>query len=221
MRVTVLCTDPNHPVNCWLISWRQKHAHEHAITICHDKSELFGGDILFLVSCAQIIGESIRQHFHHTLVLHASDLPHGRGWSPHIWAILEGQESITVSLLEAADGIDTGRIWSKKSVQVPKHALHDEINERLFNTEISLMSEGIRLIQTGNEPTAQPKDIEPTYYPKRQPSDSELNPDQSLREQFDQIRVADPDRYPAYFELHGHRYKLTLTKMDDGDSTDD
>jgi methionyl-tRNA formyltransferase len=34
-----------------------------------------------------------------------------------------------------------------------------------------------------------------------------------LAEQFDLQRICDPERYPAFFELHGHRYKLTLDKL--------
>jgi methionyl-tRNA formyltransferase len=54
-----------------------------------------------------------RAKYDSSLVLHASDLPAGRGWSPHIWAITNGAESVTLSLLEAEDQVDSGRIWKK------------------------------------------------------------------------------------------------------------
>ena len=66
------------------------------------------GDILFLVSCSEIVKKDIRMKFRHTLVLHASSLPKGRGWSPHIWEILNGADQIVISLLEAEDKIDSG-----------------------------------------------------------------------------------------------------------------
>lgn len=28
----------------------------------------------------------------------------------------------------------------------------------------------------------------------------------------DLIRICDPDRFPAYFELHGHKYNIRLEK---------
>ena len=29
------------------------------------------------------------------------------------------------------------------------------------------------------------------------------------------MRICDPDRFPAYFELHGQNYKIRLEKMSD------
>jgi len=33
--------------------------------------------------------------------------------------------------------------------------------------------------------------------------------------QFNKIRICDPNRYPAFFVLHGKKYKLMLEKIDD------
>ncbi len=55
---------------------------------------------------------------------------------------------------------------------------------------------------------------EPTYYRKRSPSDSELSWDKTLGEQFNLLRVCDPERYPAFFRADGHRYSVTIRKMD-------
>ena len=50
----------------------------------------------------------------YTLVLHASDLPDGRGWSPHVWDVISGKSSLTLSLINAEDSVDTGHIWKKR-----------------------------------------------------------------------------------------------------------
>ena len=71
---------------------------------------LVGGDILFLISCNEPISKDVRALFRATLVIHASDLPLGRGWSPHIWQVLEKKRFIKVTLLEAADLVDSGSI---------------------------------------------------------------------------------------------------------------
>jgi methionyl-tRNA formyltransferase len=52
-------------------------------------------------------------------------------------------------------------------------------------------------------------------YPRRTPNDSRVNPEQSIRSQFDLIRVCDPDRYPAFFELYGHKYIIRVEKSSD------
>jgi len=214
MKVAILCSDPGHPVNPWLEDWRRGRVAQHDIQIYRDKADLSGGDILFLVSCSQIVTAEDRSHFKHSLVLHASDLPKGRGWSPHIWAILEGARAITVSLLEAEDKVDTGAIWAKRSFDVPEHALHDEIHEKLFETELALMDEALTLANSTFEPVPQVTSEPPTYYRKRSPEDSQIDPDAPLSTLFNTIRVMDPQRYPAFFRLYGHTYTIKLEKVD-------
>jgi methionyl-tRNA formyltransferase len=51
-----------------------------------------------------------------------------------------------------------------------------------------------------------------TYYPRRTPKDSEIDVFKTIAEQFDMIRVCDPNRFPAYFEFMGQRYILKLEK---------
>lgn len=214
MKITILCTDPSHPVNAHLEEWRDHQSAVHQVDILREKSELKGGDLLFLISCGQLIGEPQRRLFGKTLVIHAADLPKGRGWSPHIWQIIEGRTEITVSLLEAEDKVDSGDIWRKITLDIPKHFLWDEINQALFQAECELMDYAVEHFND-IVPRIQDENQEATYYPKRTPADSEVDPKQSLAEQFDLIRVCDPDRFPAFFNIRGHKYKLILEKIED------
>ena len=185
----------------------------HQVELVRKKSELSGGDILFLISCSKIVSVTDRAAYRTSLVLHASDLPHGRGWSPHIWQLIDGATEITLSLLEAEDRVDSGRIWRKLKFPVPKHALWDEINKCLFEAEVELIDFAVREFKTVS-PTTQDPSIQPSYYPRRTPADSQIDPSQSIASQFDRIRVCDPNRFPAFFELHGRKYKLILEKID-------
>jgi hypothetical protein len=51
-----------------------------------------------------------------------------------------------------------------------------------------------------------------SYYPRRRPGDSKVDPDFSLRQVFLQLRVADNDNYPVFFELNGHKYELRISR---------
>lgn len=212
MKITVLCSDPNHPVNGYLLRWIAKHQTEHQISLVRSKNELTSGQILFLISCSEIISSTNRTAYTATLVLHASDLPQGRGWSPHIWQIIGGAEQIALSLLEAEDAVDSGRLWHQIKFPLPKHALWNEINDKLFSAELELMDFAVEKFDS-MIPVSQRTDIEPSYFPKRKPADSRIDPYDSIASQFDHIRVCDPQRFPAYFELYGHQYKLTLEKI--------
>jgi len=215
MRISILCTDDKHPVVKSLSQWTELMKNKgHDVNIFFDKSELVHGDILFLVSCAQVINNFDRKKFTHTLVLHASDLPSRRGWSPHIWAILDGENKITVSLLEAAEQVDTGKIWLKKSFMLEGHELLDEINEKLFNLELSLMTDAVM-----NENQIQPQDQmgdSGDYMRKRVAEDSRIDPYNSIANQFNLLRIVDAQRYPAFFEYLGVKYLIRIEKDTSG-----
>lgn len=211
MRITLLCSDHSHPVIPYLNRWMALHSDKHNIQIVQSKSMVSGGEILFLISCSEIITMKDREKYHISLVLHASDLPQGRGWSPHIWELSQGADHITLSLLEAEDKVDTGKIWKKIRIPIPKHALWDEINHLLFEAELELMSfavENFGIIT----PEPQPQHHPVTYYPRRTPKNSEININKGISEQFDLIRVCDPNRYPAYFYHLGNRYTIKIEK---------
>ncbi len=214
MKITLLCSDKKHPVNPYIDQWIKRNQHSFDISLVRSKKELAGGDILFLISCSEIISTNERSLYKASLVLHASSLPQGRGWSPHIWSIIEGASEITLSLLEAEDQVDSGRIWHQIHFPVAAHALWDEINTNLFSAELKLLDYAVQQF-SDIQPQEQDSNIEPSYYPRRSPTDSRIDPEKNITSQFDQIRVCDPERFPAYFELYGHHYKLTLEKIND------
>ena len=211
MKITLLCSDVKHPVNAYLRAWMDAQQAVHEVELVQRKSDLAGGEILLLVSCSEIIDAKVRDMYLATLVLHASDLPKGRGWCPHIWEIVNGAETITLTLLEAEDKVDSGRIWQKLDIPVPKNALWNEINHLLFEAEVELINFAVQNFGTAS-PALQEALEYASYYPKRTPADSQIDVNKSIAEQFDLIRVCDPNRFPAYFEHLGFRYTLKLEK---------
>lgn len=213
MKITILCSSFTHPVNGMLSQWVESNIIAHDIKLVRSKSELQGGDLLFLISCGEIINAQDREKFKKVLVIHASDLPQGRGWSPHIWDIVNGESAITISLLEAQDKVDSGDIWQKVTITIPQHYLYNEINELLFAAESKLMDFAVESFYTIT-PQPQNLSVEPSYHQRRTPADSELDPERSIASQFNLLRVSDPERFPAFFKLHGHTYKVTVEKVD-------
>ncbi len=209
--ITLLCSDINHPIFSRLKIWKENNESKYQINLLNKVEEIkHGGEILFLVSCSQIITDKTKSLFTHTLVLHASDLPVGRGWSPHIWDVISGKDSITLSLLEAKEPVDTGDIWKKIKIDLNGSELFDEINALLFDAELNLIEWACE-----NYKTCKPKsqsNEESTYYRKRTPQDSELELDKSLDSQFNLLRVCDPNRFPAFFYKNGQRYNVRIEK---------
>lgn len=205
-----MCSDPAHPVNPSLDAWAHANAVRADIEIARDKTELKGGDFLFLISCHQIISAETRALYRHSLVIHASDLPKGRGWSPMAWEVLEGADRIAVSLLKAEDGVDSGDIWQKRSFELDGTELLEELNAKLFDVELQLMDWAL---ENCDQTVPEPQIGDPFTWPRRRPTDSKIDPERPLTESFDTIRIADPDRFPAYFEHRGVRYAIRLEKL--------
>ena len=214
MNITLLCSESHHPIIPFLLKWIETNKLNQNINLIFNKDELNEGDLLFLISCHDIIDQSLRNKFKNTFVIHASDLPKGRGWSPHIWNILNGANKLTVTLLKAENEIDSGDIYKKIHINIEDHELWDEINEKLFNAEVQLLDyavnsyDDLRGVQQNLEG-------ESSFYKKRKPEDSKIDPHQSIKDQFNKIRVSDPNRNPAYFELNGVNYKLIIEKLNE------
>lgn len=210
MRVTILTSDTEHPIYPRLVAWAAAF-NRADVRIALSTREATGGDYLFLISCKHIVPAEVRSQYHHALVIHASDLPKGRGWSPIAWTILAGEHRVTVTLLEAEDKVDSGAIWAQRQFELGGHELLPEINRRLFDIELELMEHAI---DHGEAivPEAQTTDGI-SYYARRTPNDSRLDPEKSIAEQFDLMRTCDDARYPAFFDYRGHRYELRLVKV--------
>ncbi len=214
MHITIICSDKRHPVYSRLETWVRENQFRYEVSLLTSVKEIKkGGDILFLISCSEIVRHDVRSKFRYSLVLHASNLPEGRGWSPHIWDIINGKSALTLSLLNAEDGVDTGDIWRKTIIKLDGTELYDEINNKLFDAELKLMDWACGEID--NTSPVKQADIGGSYYRKRTPHDSQIDIKKSIESQFDLLRVSDPDRYPAYMVIRGQKYKIKLEKMGD------
>lgn len=210
MKISIVCSDVRHPIRPQLQRWAAERASMHDVELVTRVAELSGGDLLFLISCGEIVSAELRSCYRASLVIHASDLPAGRGWSPLVWQILEGRNVVAVSLIEAADPVDSGAVWQKLWLRFDGTELCDEINQALFAAELDLMDYALENV---NRPHPQPQgETGASWYPRRCPEDSKLDPQRSLAEQFDLLRVADPDRYPAYFEYRGASYDIVIKR---------
>jgi methionyl-tRNA formyltransferase len=181
----------------------------HKVYRRHDLKDLYPGNFCFCLSFSRILNKEIRKLFKHTLVVHASDLPSGKGWSPLTWQILEGKNTIPVSLFEADDYVDSGSIYAQCQIHFEGHELLDELRLQLGNATYELCR---WFVSEYPESTHKAKTQvgEGSFYPRRLPEDSRLDVNKTIADQFNHLRVVDNDRYPAFFELNGRKYILKI-----------
>jgi methionyl-tRNA formyltransferase len=212
MKITLLCGSKNHPAYPFLKKWQIENSNQHEIALVTNMEELPGGDFLFLISSSEILANDSKDLYSNCLILHASKLPKGRGWSPYIWELIGGAKFITISLIEASLPIDSGKIWLQSKISIDKSFIFDEINSALVTAELKLINHALDHYRN-IIPKNQDETIMSSYYPRRTPLDSQIDPNLSIASQFDLIRVCDPHRYPAFFFIHGHKYKITIEKI--------
>jgi methionyl-tRNA formyltransferase len=168
-----------------------------------------GNDVAFLLSCEKKVELDVLQRSRSNIVVHASELPKGKGMSPLTWQILEGKNRIPITLFEAVEALDAGPIYIRKSLDFTGNELLSEMQNRLGFEIIQICHEFLSkwpsILSTGVEQTG-----ESTFYKKRTPADSALDPQKSIADQFNLLRVVDNQVYPAYFEWMGRRYKLKI-----------
>ena len=166
--------------------------------------EIGTGWCLFLLSCTKKINNL--NNFKHNIVIHASALPKGKGWSPLTWQILEGKNNIPLTLFEANDKIDDGDIYLTDVLELNGGELIKEIRRKL---SIKLESLIFDFLNNKNLKSYK-QEGETTMYLRRNHNDSCLDFQKSISEQFNLLRVCDNDKYPAFFFHNNKKYILKI-----------
>lgn len=183
----------------------------HEVAWHHELNDVQDGDFLFCLSFGQLVLATMRSKFQHTLVVHESDLPQGKGWSPLTWQILEERNRIPVTLFEAAEDVDSGPIYAQRWLEFEGHELIDELREGQVKATVDLCRWFVDDYPNSANEAAEQKGEE-SFYARRRPRDSELDANKSLAEQFNLLRIVDNERYPAWFEINNRLFRLVIEK---------
>jgi UDP-2,4-diacetamido-2,4,6-trideoxy-beta-L-altropyranose hydrolase len=184
----------------------------HAVRWIHELDKPVFGDICFYLGFDKIVPLAFRERFRFNLVVHESALPQGRGWSPLSWQILEGVDEVYITLLDAADEVDSGVIYLQDKMTFDGSELIQELRVVQAQKTFKLCHDFLRYPEeiSGN---AQKQQGDISFYPRRLPEDSELDVNKSILDLFHHLRIADPDRYPSFFRLGNSKYKVTIKKF--------
>ena len=198
---------------------RELVSQRHEVTVLPHFDCAHSYELVFLLSCSELIPEAELKRNQHNLVVHASRLPQGRGWSPMTWQILEGASHFPVTLFEAVAAVDAGPVYLQREMYFDGTELVDDLRRVQGEATVALCLDFVkgypRILAQAREQTGAE-----SFYPRRRPADSRLDLDKTLREQINLLRVVDNERYPAFFEWKGQRYRLAVTRMDEGVSTE-
>ena len=197
--------------NSWIIPYASKLRDDiiskfnHEVTLINEHDDVKKGNILCLLSCENIFNKLDLNDFN--LVVHESNLPKGKGWSPLTWQVIEGKNKIPITLFEAVEKVDAGRIYLQSFIELTGKELLSEIKDLQGKMTIDLI---LKFLENFHKIKGQDQKGDSTYYPKRGPIDSELDIDKSIKNQFNLLRVCDNERYPAFFKIDNKKYIIKI-----------
>jgi methionyl-tRNA formyltransferase len=210
MKIAIL-TSPNQ----WFIPYAKNLNEEiknSKLFFSHtDINESF--DIVFILSYHNIIPQEYLKNSKHNIVIHASDLPEGKGWAPMFWQILEGKNTIPFSMFEAGNGIDNGDIYMQKNLYLSGYELNPKLRKLQAEFIIEMCLEFLAKYEIYKTPKKQYG--KESFYAKRTSKDSELDINKTINEQFNLLRIVDNESYPAFFYKNGKKYILKIEESED------
>lgn len=180
----------------------------HKCAFCQSQTQVpNNSDVTFYLGHEGYIGKTSRARSKYNIVVHASDLPRGKGMSPTTWQILENKNKITTTLFEVAPGFDTGDYYLKDSFKLDGTELIAVWQEKLGDCIDGMILKFLKNIKK-LKPIKQKGHS--TVYRRRTPDDSELDINKTIKDQFNLLRVVDNERYPAFFVYKNKKYILKI-----------
>lgn len=135
-------------------------------------------DIAFVIGWQRIIPETVLKTLSiGAFGMHGSsmDLPLGRGRSPLNWSIIENRSFFYTNLFKYDPGIDSGDILDVNKFSITSADTSETLHFKNTLSMKFLIEKNLKSLLENNFSLKRQKDIKPTYYPKREPSDSLIN----------------------------------------------
>ena len=94
-----------------------------------DYKKIKNFDIVFILNYTKILDNSFLRKNNLNIVVHASNLPNGKGFSPMQWQILSNKNKIPICLFKAVSKVDAGEIYEKAFIISPIDKYSKELNK--------------------------------------------------------------------------------------------
>ncbi len=145
---------------------------DHAATVLEELQP----DILIVAAYGLILPQNILDiPTHGCLNVHASVLPRWRGAAPIQAAILAGDSSTGVSLMKMTAGLDSGPVFSERSIRIASDETAGELHDRLATIGGELLIADLKGIISGELRPVEQDEASATYAGKIQKQDAEID----------------------------------------------
>jgi methionyl-tRNA formyltransferase len=151
-----------------------------------------------------------------TLNVHDSLLPAYAGFSPLIWALVNGEEQVGVTAHLMDEELDTGDIVVQRAVPVGPRDTTTDLFHRTVDLIRPLTLEALELLASGHRDWAVQDRSKASFFHKRSIEDSRIDWTWSA-EELDRLVRAQCDPYPNAFTFHrGERLRIVAASVSEG-----
>ena len=158
-----------------------------------------GNDIVIIISYYKIIPKKYLKKSKHNLVVHESNLPKGRGFSPLYWQILDGKTNIVFSLFECSEKMDAGNIYFKKKFKFSPNLIFEEIKIKQMNSALSLIDKFFYNYSKKKKFKSYKQKGKSSYFKRIKKNMCKLDINKSIKSQMNIIRTRDNKNFPSFF----------------------
>ena len=143
----------------------------------------YGADIFVVAAFGQILSQEILAlPAYGCINIHASLLPKYRGAAPIQWAIINGEDTTGVTIMQMDQGLDTGDMLLAERVPIAPDETGDSLHDKLADTGAALVVRALAAIEAGEVTPVKQNDAESCYAHRIQKSLGRLDWRQSARE---------------------------------------
>ena len=175
-----------------------------------NSSKIKNYDIVFILGYTKILSAKFLKKNKLNLIIHESKLPQNRGFSPIQWQILKNKKNLVVSLLKAEKRVDSGNIILTSQLRFNGTELYEEIREKQANSTMFLIKKFLKSYPKYEE--KKQNKFHSSFNRKRNKNDSELDIKESIKKQFNILRISNNEEWPAYFYYKKNKYILKIFK---------
>jgi methionyl-tRNA formyltransferase len=175
-------------------------------------------DAIVVAAYGQILPKPVLElPVHGCINVHASLLPRWRGAAPIQHAILAGDRESGISLMRMDEGLDTGAVYIRESIDISSQDTAAELHDRLATLGAELLAKYLELILGGQiHPEAQ-DESKAIYAPQIKKQDGQIDWSQS-GESIDRVIRAMTPWPGAYTSWQGLNFKIISTQPYKGKS---
>lgn len=208
-KLTFLLDPKNLWIKPFLLKYNFNLKNKFIISFSSNYKKVNKQDLVFIMNYTKILPESFLKKNKECFIAHESKLPKYAGFAPVANQVLDNKKVIYISIIKAEKKVDTGDIYLTSEFKLSGNELSDELRKKQAVAKLRLIKNFLKKFpylnprhQTGVG----------SFKKRRTYNSNKININKSLKSQFNILRIADNEKYPAYFIYKNCRYILKIYK---------